>query len=353
MAIGIILFFSAVLAFGMSGIVGGGASLMLIPLLSQILPVNQVPSALVIGTFTSSASRSVALKHKVRWNFVLYFLPAAIPSVILGAWLLRYVDPLIINWICALFLLSNIPFLIWRDRTRKPDPNKTFLGRHVAGIGMLAGLISGITGAVGLLFNGFYLNSGLDKEEIVATRAMNEIVLHLLKLVMYFQLGLFSMASARAGVLIAIASVISAIVMKASLARLSERFFRNTGYVAMTLSGVMLLTQTTWRIHQEKQPSLEIALANDDLQTTVQWQQARVSFEVGADGEVSLEQVIPQQELPKELRSTVGELVAGADHVKVEEVFTLRQQYYEVYVDKSGVTTEYDVLGPNQVVTES
>ena len=353
MAIGIILFFSAVLAFGMSGITGGGASLLLIPLLSQLLPVNQVPSALVIGTFTSSASRSVALRHKVRWNFVLYFLPAAIPSVILGAWLLRYVDPLIINWICALFLLSNIPFLIWRDRTRKPDPSKTFLGRHVAGIGMLAGLISGITGAVGLLFNGFYLNSGLDKEEIVATRAMNEIVLHMLKLVMYYQLGLFSMASARAGVLIAIASVIAALVMKASLARLSERVFRNTGYAAMTLSGVLLLSQTTWRIHEEKKPLVEIAMENHDLETTLQWQKSKLAVEVGHDGELSFEQVIPQKEVPKALRSTVGELTVGADSVKVEQVVTLGKKYYEVYVQKGGVTSEYDVLRSGEVITES
>ena len=52
----IIIFIVSFLAFSISAISGGGAGLMLIPILGQLLLVSQVPAALSIGTFTSSAS---------------------------------------------------------------------------------------------------------------------------------------------------------------------------------------------------------------------------------------------------------------------------------------------------------
>ncbi len=63
MAMGlIIIFICSFLAFAISAICGGGAGLMLIPILGALLPMNQVPAALSIGTFTSSASRIILFK---------------------------------------------------------------------------------------------------------------------------------------------------------------------------------------------------------------------------------------------------------------------------------------------------
>ncbi|MEL4403043.1 hypothetical protein AAEJ42_22690, partial [Shewanella algae] len=79
----------------------------------------------------------------------------------------------------------------------------------LAVVGFFAGFISGITGAIGLLFNRFYLRYGLTKEEIVATRAANEIFLHTIKLIIYIILGLYSGNAIWLGVAIAVASIVS------------------------------------------------------------------------------------------------------------------------------------------------
>ena len=49
----IIVFACAFLAFSLSAVCGGGAGLLMIPLLGQYLPITQVPAALSIGTFSS------------------------------------------------------------------------------------------------------------------------------------------------------------------------------------------------------------------------------------------------------------------------------------------------------------
>jgi uncharacterized membrane protein YfcA len=71
-------------AFWISAICGGGASLILIPILNLLLPTSLVPFSLTIGTFTSSASRIAVFKQHINWKIFLWFVPFSIPAVLLG-----------------------------------------------------------------------------------------------------------------------------------------------------------------------------------------------------------------------------------------------------------------------------
>ena len=170
--------------------VGGGAGLMLIPILGRLLPVSQVPAALSIGTFTSSASRLIVFRKNISWHIVKYFVPSTLPAVWLGASLLKFINPVYLEIGMGLFLISDLTFLFKKpkDINEADQPKKWIL----MFIGFSAGFLSGLTGAVGLLFNRFYLRYDLTKEEIVATRAANEIILHLVKITLYFLFGLIT-----------------------------------------------------------------------------------------------------------------------------------------------------------------
>ncbi|MBL7933508.1 MAG: sulfite exporter TauE/SafE family protein, partial [Bacteroidia bacterium] len=108
----LLLFIAAVLAFWISAICGGGASLILVPLLNWVLPGSVVPFSLTLGTFTSSASRILVFKKHIRWQVFFWFVPFSIPAVILGAWIMKDVNPLYLELIVGLFLLANIPELL-------------------------------------------------------------------------------------------------------------------------------------------------------------------------------------------------------------------------------------------------
>lgn len=53
----VLVFVASFLAFILSLVAGGGAGLVLVPLLRLILPVASIPGALSIGTAASSVSR--------------------------------------------------------------------------------------------------------------------------------------------------------------------------------------------------------------------------------------------------------------------------------------------------------
>ena len=232
-----LLFLATILAFWISAICGGGASLILVPLLNWLLPTSVVPFSLTIGTFTSSASRIIVFKKDICWKIFFWFVPFSIPAVLLGAWLIKYVNPLYLQLIVGLFLLANLPEL-FRTKKQQRQEEKPYPKFILAIVGFLAGFISGITGAIGLLFNRFYLRYGLTKEEIVATRAANEIFLHSIKLIIYLILGLYSSSALWLGLTIAIASIISSYTVKFILPYISEFLFRKIGYGAIVVSGI-------------------------------------------------------------------------------------------------------------------
>ena len=76
------LFVAALTAFSLSVFCGGGAGLLVIPILGYSLPLSQVPAALTLGTATSSFSRIWIFFNAIRWDMAKLFLPTAMLGVI-------------------------------------------------------------------------------------------------------------------------------------------------------------------------------------------------------------------------------------------------------------------------------
>ena len=116
-----LLFIGAILAFWISAICGGGASLILIPILNLIIPTSLVPFSLTVGTFTSSASRIVAFRKSVYWKIFFLFVPFSIPAVLLGAYLIKYINPIYLQLIVAVLLVSNVPQLFLNKKEQDKE----------------------------------------------------------------------------------------------------------------------------------------------------------------------------------------------------------------------------------------
>ena len=335
----ILLFGGTILAFWISAITGGGASLILIPVLNGLLPGSVVPFALTIGTCTSSASRIAVFRRHIVWKTCWWFVPASIPAVLLGAYLIKYIDPLYLQGVVALFLLANLPQL-FVSRKRQVAGERPYPTWVLAIVGALAGFVSGITGAIGLLFNRFYLKYGLTKEQIVATRAANEIVLHVIKLVIYILLGLWSGTALWLGLTIAVAAVVSSYTVKYILPHLSEFAFRKIGYGAMVASGLVLLIGTTGKVVEKD----HIAVSrNRPDEATLQWRGSSFTLEYALDDGLEVERAITPEELPAHLKATYQELLPTYDRILLEKVFRLgHDPSYEFYAYREGKLTKLE-----------
>lgn len=336
-----LLFVGAILAFWISAICGGGASLILIPILNLIIPTSLVPFSLTVGTFTSSASRIVAFRKSVHWKIFFWFVPFSIPAVLLGAYLIKYINPIYLQLIVAILLISNVPqlFLSKKEQDKEEKSSPKYV---LAIIGFLAGFISGITGAIGLLFNRFYLKYGLTKEEIIATRAANEIILHLIKLVIYIILGLYSKNALLLGLTIAVASVVSAYTVKYILPFMSDFLFRKIGYGAMVISGIVLLTSSSEKIINQDKVQLYTVAKGDKNETTLKWRNSDLVLEYALDDGLEIERPIDSSELPENLLQKYNQLLPKYDVIHLEKVFKIGEDGYEFYCIKDKKLTKLE-----------
>jgi len=331
----------AFLAFSLSAICGGGAGLLLLPILGSLLPSAQVPAALSIGTMFSSLSRILVFWRRIRWDIVLWFVPAALPAVWLGARLLSYLNPLYLELLMGLFLMANLPQIF------RPSAGSTEIRPMpkwvLALIGVAAGFVSGLTGAVGLLFNRFYLRYGMKKEEIVATRAANEIMLHAIKLLLYASFGLLTHQALMVGGLVAVAAMASSWGMKWFLPRLSEGFFRRIGYTAMVVSGLSLCIEAAGQVVATNAVALDFSPLATGTMAQLQWRNTLFSLEFEYDEGFEFEHTISINELPQEKQPQVRALSQGAEKYVLEEVLRIDHRSYEVYVYRGNKLEKFDI----------
>lgn len=346
-----LIFLCSYIAFSLSALCGGGAGLILMPILGRLLPVNQIPVALSIGTFTSSFSRLIVFFKNINWHIVRYFLPTALPAVALGALLLKYVNPVYLEVVMSLFLISHLPLVLKKNK----QINTVHRGsdRKLLVIGFFAGFLSGFTGAVGLLFNKFYLQYGLSKEEIVATRAANEIILHLIKIVLYICFGLITSDAINIGVLVAISALLSTWTMKWILPRIKDGFFKRIGYGAMVFSGFVMLGQSGTSALRLNNADLSSRPISNGIEARLQWQKSGYTLEFTYDEGFEFEQVIPLTELSKSQQNLVLQQGTNSDKVIIEAVYNIGSASYEAYYFKSNKLVRKIDFNRDSIITTS
>ncbi len=325
-----LIFLAAWLAFTISAVAGGGAGLVMVPLLRLIVPIETVPAALSIGTAASAVSRIALFRREIRWDVVRRFVPPALCASAAGAWLLTRFEPAYVELLIALFLLVNLPGLLRPRRVEQPTRKIGPAGLTI--IGAVAGLLSGFTGAVGLLFNGVYRRLGLTPREIVATRATNEVLLHLVKIMLYAAFGLLGRATVIAGALVAVAAVLATVTTRWLLPRLHEAAFRRIGQAAMAAAGIAMFCLSSGQLLRLHRAWIDYAAPGDARELRVFWQgRQHIAFEAEAGSWPEIERTVPFEALPEPIRRRAAGALAGAEIVQVETVHGVNGLGYEIY----------------------
>jgi len=327
-------------AFAISTVTGGGAGLLLLPVLRAGLTATHVPVALSIGSTVSSVARLSLFVRNIDWRVVRAFVPLSIPGACLGVWVLGQVTPIYLEAVLGLFLLGNLPLLLRRN---DEPPAKTPTRATVALLGFLAGFISGLTGAVGLLFNRFYLRYGLSKQAIVATRAANEVLLHLTKLGLYAGFGLFTTDALRAGLVVGVAATIAAVGVKRMLPYIGEPTFRRLGYAAVVVAGAVMTLNAGTAVADEHGVTMTSRRVAKGIDLSLHGFDGWVTFELRRGELPEIEYRIAFDDLPADRKHIAAPLAQGAEHVVVEAVRTWRSLGYELHVQRDGIVTRHSL----------
>ncbi|RZS96284.1 sulfite exporter TauE/SafE family protein [Cecembia calidifontis] len=233
----ILVLLGAFVVFILSTLTGGGASLLLMPLVAWVVGVKAVAPVMAISIGMSSTSKVFFFRRYIDWKLFAWLFPSTIIGSILGARMFASLSSDYLQILIGLLLISTV--FQW-NKTEKRTGWKV-KAWHFAPMGLVVSFLSGLIGGVGPLMNSAYLNYGMSKESLLGTRSANAILLHITKIISYAYFGYVTGEVVKYGLLIGVSSMIAVYFGKLILAKMSEMIFRKIVVASMVLSGILMI----------------------------------------------------------------------------------------------------------------
>lgn len=232
-----ILFALGVMAFIISTISGGGGALILIPAVSAAIGAPAAPPVINLGTFISRPSRMLMFWHDIDWSLIKYY----VPSAILGAWLAGLLfSRLNAQWIqlvVGIFLVSTL----FQYRFGKIDKTFHMPKSGFVPLGFIVAFVSTLVGGLGPVMNPFYMNTGLQKEDLIATKTANSFFVGIAQIGSYAFFGVLSSKLWIYGLVLGLGAVLGNYIGKQFLAGMTVKQFRLLLLILMTVSGLYMI----------------------------------------------------------------------------------------------------------------
>jgi len=232
---------AAILALGLvsgtlSGIVGFGASIMLMPVLMLAFgPLEAVP-IMAIAALLANFSRVVVWWREVDWRANTYYCATAIPAAALGARTLLILEPRLVEGILGAMFLLMIPARRWL-LARGLRINAWHMALVGAGIGFLSGMVA----STGPINTPFYLAYGLVKGGYLATEALGSMAIGITKAVVFQRFNALPWETVARGLVIGATLMIGSRLAKGFVLRLDAHQFRVLMDCLLAGAGLMLL----------------------------------------------------------------------------------------------------------------
>ena len=212
-----------------SGIVGTGSSIMLMPVLVYEYGPKQAVPIMAIAAVMANLSRILAWWREVDWRACAAYSITGIPAAALGARTLLALPSHAVDLSIGLFLIAMVPVRHWLARHHL----KARLW-HLALGGAVIGYLTGIVVSTGPLSVPLFLFYGLTRGAFLATEAASSLGLYLSKSVTFQRFGALTPELALKG-LVAGASLMSgAFIAKRFVLRLEPDLFR------LVMDGIMI-----------------------------------------------------------------------------------------------------------------
>ncbi len=233
------LFAASFVAWFLSMLTGGGSPFILIPLISLWLGAQAVAPVITTGLLMGNAQRSVFFWENIDWTVTAWYVPGAILGAVVGCYGLTHIHAEGFQALVGIGLVvMAIGHGLGRRESRFWVPAWSFLP-----VSLVNAIGSGLIGSTGPIMNPLYLNYGLEKEAMVATKALNKTILHIVKLVAYLWLGNLSLEYLAYGSVIGLAAIPANWLGKQALAQISAQQFRQLVFTFVAVSGIVMMWQ--------------------------------------------------------------------------------------------------------------
>jgi uncharacterized membrane protein YfcA len=220
----------------LSGIVGFGSSIMLMPVLVIAFgPLAAVP-IMAIAALMANFSRILVWWRDVDWRACAAYAVTGVPAAALGARTLVALPPRVTEIGLGAFFIAMIGVRRW---LAAHDLRLT--RRHLAAIGLPVGFLTGIVASTGPITAPIFLAYGLTKGAFLSTEAAGSLMVYLAKSATFRALGVLPEDIVVKGLVTGSSLMVGSFVAKRFVLRIPPERFRVLMDALMLASGIAML----------------------------------------------------------------------------------------------------------------
>lgn len=232
----LLLVLASLIAWFISSLAGGGSPFIILPMVNFLLESQAVPPVVTTGMLLGNLNRVFLFWQDINWELTGWYLPGAVSGAILGAFVFTQTSMQWLQVLLGLFLVSSV-FSFGFKRAESFKIHSWFF----LPAGFVYAFLSGLIGSIGPVLNPFYLNYGLAKEKMIATKSAHALVVHGVKLVAYAAFGVLTLPYLGYGLVIGIAAIPANWLGQLALQKISEQQFRQVVLALVAISGGLIL----------------------------------------------------------------------------------------------------------------
>ena len=230
----IILIAAGLVAGLISGTVGFGGSLILLPTVTSFYGIEVAVPMATVAQLLSNIFRMGAGFKAIRWRKVWQFLILAAPLTVAGAYGFVVVPKeLMTRILCAVLVIFAILELY--QKITLPKSRMTM----IVG-GGISGVINGLLCLSGPVSSAVFLTLGLSPVAYIATEAASATIMHIVQMVMYGEFGLLDIKVMLDGIYIGVAMSLGNFFAMKRIQTIKRRNYRKIVAVVMIAASIWL-----------------------------------------------------------------------------------------------------------------
>jgi uncharacterized membrane protein YfcA len=219
-----------------SGIVGTGSSIMLVPVLVLAFGPQQAVPIMAIAAVMANLARILSWWREIAWRACLAYAVTAAPAAALGAGTLLILPARLVDGGLGVFFILMIPLRRWLAA-------RAFTARlwQLAAFGAAIGYLTGIVASTGPISVPLFLAYGLVRGGFLATEAAGSLAVYVSKTLAFRSLGALPLELIGDGLIVGAALMAGSFFAKRFVLRIPPERFRHLMDGLMLLSGATLL----------------------------------------------------------------------------------------------------------------
>lgn len=217
------------------GTVGGfGSSVFFVPIANFFFDFQSVLGITALFHLSSNITKIAFFKKGLDKQLILSLGIPAVVFVLIGAFLSKYFNPIILTYILGFFLITlSLLFLLFKQLKVSPKTKNAIIG------GSLSGLSAGLLGTGGAIRGITMAAFKLDKNKFIATSAVIDLGVDFSRTIVYYFNGYMHKDDLYLIPILIVVSIIGTWIGKKILNKISQDQFRNFVLILILAIGIL------------------------------------------------------------------------------------------------------------------